>query len=191
MLICPICQKEYSNLLRHIQIHIKDIKNKTDFLNYFPDFKGLLVENNRLKGKNKCPYCEREYDYKNGLILHIKREHPEFYTKEDKRKNAKLICPICNNNFSDIKQHVEMKHCIKWSNFCNEYNWDINLTKFISDEYKENLSRNKKEFYNTKRGLELRKNASEEWKDKNPSQNREYISKSIYNRSLNTSIPFT
>lgn len=35
---CPVCGKEYNGILRHIRIHIPDIRNKEDFYKKFPDY---------------------------------------------------------------------------------------------------------------------------------------------------------
>lgn len=183
--ICPVCGKEYNTLLRHIRIHNPEIHNKEDFYKIFPEYKGLLHIDKREKHSCPCEICGKVYDYQNSLALHYKKIHG--IVKQETRKNAKLICPICGKNYSDIKQHIEGKHLISWENFCNTYNWNKTLTKYISDEYRKKLSKNKIEFYkNTERGKELKELNSELWKtERNPSKNKNSKSKSIYSRATN------
>ena len=183
--ICPVCKKEYNTLLGHIRIHNSEIHNKEDFYRFFPNYKGPLHIDRREKSSCSCEICGKIYDYPNSLALHYKKIHN--ITKQETRKCAKLVCPICNKNYSDIKQHVEAKHSITWLNFCNTYDWNIGLTKYISDEYRKNLSENKKQFYrNTERGKELKRLNSEIWKtEKNPSKNKKSKSKFVYSRAMN------
>lgn len=186
--ICPVCGKEFNTLLRHIHTHNSDIHNKEDFYKAFPDYDGALHIDVRKKKDCTCELCGKTYDYNNSLILHYKNEHFDYYNdvyKKDKRKNAMLVCPICGKNYADMKQHVEGKHLIAWDEFCNTYNWNIKLTKYISEEYRKNLSENKTNFYrNTERGAELKHLNSEIWKtEKNPSKNRKSMKKAMYSRA--------
>jgi len=192
-IICPECGLEVKNLISHIRIHHNEIKNKKTFFEYYPNYNGKFQIDSRKKQKCVCPICGKEYNYNNSLLLHIKNVHPDkydLYHKGDNRICAKLICPICGKNYTDIKQHIERMHDIKWESFCNQYNWDIKLTKYVSDEYRQHLSENKKIFYhNSLRGKELRKNQSEIWKYNNPAKDRKILEKAIYNRSYHNNIP--
>lgn len=192
--ICPVCNHGYKDLMAHIKSHKEyKITTKEDFKKIFPNYNGPLRIDVRKKCINTCKICGKTYDYNNSLMLHYKNIHPEYYEnikKIDNKKCANIICPICNNNYSDIKQHVYMKHKLDWEDFCKQYDWDIKYTKCITNEYRKKLSTNKKYFYkNTKRGKELREQQSIKWSNENPATNRKCIEKSIYTRSLNGNIP--
>lgn len=52
-----------------------------------------------MKREFKCPYCERTYSYKNGVILHIHRSHKmEWEAKKaaDKKQKFANIAKIKN-----------------------------------------------------------------------------------------------
>lgn len=187
---CPVCGKGYGTLLRHVRTHIPAIMDKDDFYKEFPDFKGKLHLDRRKVSECKCEVCGKVYRYKNILALHYKNKHPEYYASVvniDRRKNAVLVCPVCEGNYSDIKQHVEGGHRITWEDFCRTYGWDLKNTKVITEEYRKNLSENKSKFYNeTERGAELRIQQSEAWKtDANPSKMPEIKRKMMYSRAVN------
>lgn len=186
---CPVCGKEYNGILRHIRIHIPDIRNKEDFYKKFPDYEGPILIDKREKKECFCDICGKKYDYNNSLYLHYKLYHPDYYKQlklKENKNTAIFVCPICNKNFTDIKQHIEAKHRIKWNEFCNLYNWENSKTKYVSSEYRKKLSINKINFYRyTERGKELRKLNSEIWKtDKNPSKMKLCKEKSIIINNL-------
>lgn len=194
-LICPECGKEVVTMLAHVKAHHDDIYNKADFYRYYPTYQGPLHLEKREKKDLECPLCHKHYIYNNGLMLHMKRVHNEYYNEhytKDTRKLATLECPICHKMQSDMKQHAKRKHHLDWQDFCDQTQWNVSLTKYIDDEYRKHLSDNKKIFYNeTERGKELRENQSYIWSKNNPAKDRETISKSIYTRSINGKIPDT
>lgn len=161
-IICPICGKEVLNLLGHIKIHNPKIRSKKVFFEFFPNYSGKFqIDCTKHHNDIKCPYCGKSFLKKNALQLHIKRIHPEFFKKEEiVKKCNNLICPICGKHVSDMKQHIKSHDIYDWEVFCKQYNWDAKLTKYISEEYRKKLSENKKSFYNSDKGLELRKEQS-------------------------------
>ena len=193
-LTCPECGKHYKSLLGHMKTH--GIIDGNEFREKYPDYNGPLHLDVRKRSRHVCPECGKEYTLKNCLYAHIRLEHPVLYEIEHssehssgKRKCANLICPICNRNFSDIKQHINFNHRMDWMEFCNIYGWDEKLTKCVTDEYRRHLSENKKKFYDSDRGSKLKEIQSEKWSKYNPSKDRNTISKSIYNRTMNGRIP--
>ena len=194
-LICPKCGGNTKNLIRHFMGDHPEygVKNKTDIQNAFPEYKGRFHIDNRKIGDYICPICDTHFDYKNGLQVHIKNLHADqyyLYKRKDTRSCAHLQCPICKKMYSDIKQHINGTHNMDWSIFCREYDWDIKLTKNITEEYRKNLSINKKNFYReTGRGKELRKNQSARWKDDNPANHSDIKEKSINSRAVHGKLP--
>lgn len=187
-LICPVCGAKVSNLLAHIKMHDKFICNKQDFFEKFPDYKGRLFLDKRKKGEHKCPVCGKVYGYKNCLAVHIKNEHPDYSSKEEPKIKEGFACPVCGKMVVDLKQHIK-QHKLEWEDFCKEYNWDKTKSKYITEEYRKKLSENKKNFYNTEKGWELRNEQSEKWKNENPAKDRNVIQKSINKRTENGKIP--
>lgn len=195
LLICPKCGSTTKNMIRHFMGQHKEccVHNKQDILNLFPEYIGSFHIDSRQPGNYECPICKKSFQYQNGVQCHIRNHHPEKYEQyksKDKRKCASLKCPICGNLYSDIKQHVNIKHNLNWNEFCKKFNWDPKLTKNITEEYRENLSINKKKFYReTERGKELKKIQSQKWKDNNPVFDKSLLEKSIHNRALHNNIP--
>lgn len=190
-IICPECGIETENLIRHMRKHNKDIKDRKSFFRYYPDYDGAFCIDKRKREIHICPECGKTYSLNNCMMSHIKKEHPELYKTLSVKETRcmKFKCPICGKSCGDIKQHVELVHC-RWDEFCEKYGWDPSLTKYVDDEYRRNLSNNKKKFYHsTDRGLELRKSASDNWKKSNPSKDRKIIAKAILNRTLHDGIP--
>lgn len=194
-LICPVCGKEVVNLLAHVKVHDKFVLSKEDFYDKFPDYKGKLIVDVRKPGECKCPLCEKVYAYNNSLQLHIKNIHPDYYKDHSKetgpRKETKcknITCPICGEIVHDLKQHIKC-HKMTWEEFCKTYNWDPNVSKIVTQEYRDKLSKNKTEFYKSERGIIQKKQQSIELSKNNPSQNRKIIEKAIYTRSVNGNIP--
>lgn len=189
-LTCPVCGEKVFNLLGHIKIHNPKIRSKKTFFEFFPDYKGKLMVDCTKSHELKCPYCDKVYSKNNLLQLHIKNAHPEHYVKEEKiRKCAGLICPICGKKVSDMKQHIKSHDYYVWEDFCREFNWDIKLVKNITDEYRNNLSKNKKRFYQSERGLQLRQEQSVKWQINNPVSNPDILEKAIHSRTVNMNIP--
>lgn len=80
--ICPICGKEVNNMLPHIKIHHEyKIYNSNDFYKYFPNYNGKLHIDKRIKGEYICTICGKKYEYNNGLMVHYKARHPEYYNE--------------------------------------------------------------------------------------------------------------
>ncbi len=156
---CPICHEKYKTLNTHLfyehNIIIEDFKK---------EFPGYPIQLPVKHEKKKCPYCDF-WSSPSGLGTHIsykhnnvKRNDPENKSKKDKKEG--FLCPICKKYFINFSQHIEMTHNIKWEDFVKEYNW-TSLKTWVSDDHKENLSKNKKKFYNdTERGIELRQEQS-------------------------------
>lgn len=160
-IICPVCNKEVLNLLGHIKKHNPKIRSKKVFYEYFPNYEGKFQIDCSKKITVKCPYCNKEFNKNNALQIHIKKIHPEFFIKQEiVKKCANLICPICNHKVSDMKQHIKRHEIYNWDDFCFRYNWDVKLVKSITEDYRNNLSKNKKDFYNSERGLLLREEQS-------------------------------
>jgi hypothetical protein len=97
-----------------------------------------------------------------------------------------FTCPICNVNKRDMKQHVMLSHNLEWDIFCSQYNWESTNSKFITDEYRKNLSVNKQKFYDSERGEALKNIQSIKFKgDGNISKSAEVrykLSKQAVNR---------
>lgn len=197
---CPLCNLEVTNILAHYKVHDYNIKTKEDFLRIYPEWTDSMQVDTRKIGKHICPICKKEYKFKNGLSVHIKKLHPELWDKliqakntalQEKEKKSGQICSICNKTVFDLKQHVERKHGILWEKYCETYNHDISLTKIVDNEYRLRLSKNKKYFYNeTERGKELKREQSIKWTGpKNIIYNSDILEKAINTRSKNGKIP--
>ena len=188
-LICPICGIKVKNLISHIRrSHDNSIKNRIDFENRFPELKGCKLQITVFDTSKEfiCPVCRKIYHRKNDLQNHIKNKHPDIYVKTSNPSSLpKIKCPICGKEVGNLKQHVRETHELEWMNFCQTYNWDVKLSKIITDEYRKKLSKNKKEYYRSERGLKRRQLQSQMWKDNNPIHDPEKLSKAIYNRTHN------
>jgi len=153
---CPICNRKLKEMARHL-IKTHNISVESFKLKY--PMVPLKIISEPIENTVKCDICGKEYKKNNALGLHYKNIHPEYF-EEKKLKEAPYrhyTCPICSRKVNDIKQHIEDGHKIKWNIFCNKYNWDIKVTKYISEEYRHNLSVNKKAFYDSDKGIILKK----------------------------------
>lgn len=159
MLICPYCNKKFNSLYRHITLtHNIDIsKFKEDYPN-----SPLQIYIRKNEFHSICEQCGKEFDRKNLYILHLKTcDYKKYLVLKETRTNG-YECQICHNLFIDLKQHLKIKHNLDFKDYCEIYNWDIEKSKFITNEYRKKLSESKKHFYNeTKRGKELKKTQSD------------------------------
>lgn len=187
---CPICHKKMKSIASHIPfIHLMSIK---EFKMKYPDSKIQL--NCRKKGHFVCNHCNKEFEYKNCLQAHIKKSHPEYFVKETIKKEGHIECAICCKKTDTIYNHVLLKHRCSWESYCEKYGKDLNTRSYFSDEHLKNLSKNKKMFYSSERGIEQRKKQSELYSgEKNPAKRmdvRSKISLSAANRSMSDEISF-
>ncbi len=192
-LICPICSCKSKNLISHIRrTHDKNIKNRVDFENRFPELKGTKLQISRydLSKEFKCEFCGKIYHRLNDLRNHIRQNHPDKYFKTiPNLKAPQQKCPICSKLVGNLRQHVKESHDLEWEVFCKEYNWDVNKAKIITDEYRKKLSENKKLYYRSPEGLKRRKKQSDFWKENNPVYNPKCLEKSMFTRSSNGHLP--
>lgn len=200
MLMCPLCGKtNLKNILAHYKIHVKDI-TKEKFLELYPNWNQPFQYDLRERKKLCCPLCGKTFSIKNALHSHIRTLHKEEwesirierdFKKEQKLKAKGQKCEICGAIKIDLKQHVERKHNIEWNLYCEEYNHDKSMTKIVDEKYRENLSKNKKRFYNeTEEGKLLKRKQSEKWKGENNVVHKKgVLEKSMYARSLHRLIP--
>lgn len=201
MLTCPLCGKTgLKNILGHYKIHVIDI-TKEKFLELYPEWDQPFQYDLRKRENIKCPYCDKLFQLNNALHSHIKTIHKEEWKEIERERNAEIEkkmnksqqCKICNAMKVDLKQHVERSHNIDWDAYCEQYGHDKLLTKIVDEEYRENLSRNKKKFYNeTESGKLLKRKQSEKWKGSNNIVYKDGIlEKSMHTRSLHGLIPNT
>ena len=185
VLICPICGQETKNLISHTRRrHDNSIKSRVEFEEKFPELKGTrLVICNRKPITCTCPECNKVYPGRGYLQLHIKNSHPEKFKHIREYSLPKLTCPICNKEFGTLRQHIKETHNLLWSDFCERYNWDINKSKIVTDEYRKKLSTNKKQYYRSELGIERKKKQSKYWIEHNPMSDPKNIEKSMYTRS--------
>lgn len=174
---CPICNKKLKSLTSHIPfIHRISIE---DFKKSYPEVKRLQL-NLRKKGEYICDYCGKQFDYKNCLQIHIKHFHKDNFVKLDKYKpgHRKFICEVCNKKTNQLYNHVLLKHQINWDDYCDKYHWDGSIKSYFSEDHINTLSVNKKFFYSTERGLQLREEQSVLYSgDGNPAKNTEVRAK--------------
>lgn len=167
---CMVCGKKLDSVIQHV--FYKHGITLNEYKKLYPDAK--LQKDNREKKILNCPYCNRIYYYNNCLALHIKKEHNEHYVKKTKNKDG-ITCEICNKKFINFSQHVELKHNMKFDDYRVKFNYN-GLKTYVTEEHKNNLSKNKLIFYNeTKRGEELKKEASEKFSGKNNPACREDV----------------
>lgn len=175
---CPICKDSFKEMARHIK------KNHSmtvdEFKIEYPLVPLKVVNSLPKKEISECNLCNKVYKAKNALGLHYKKKHPEYFEemKQGEKKYKHFECPICNKETNTIRQHIVDGHNMTWDSFCTNYNWDIKDSKFVSEEYKNNLSKSKKDYYASDEGLERRKVQSENMSgDKNFSCRPEVRSK--------------
>ena len=154
---CPICKSSFMDLSRHVK-HKHGMRSE-EFKYKYP-----LVPLKSISALPEmvfytCDICGKECNGKNSLVKHYQREHPENVT--DVRPTDTVYkhyeCPICKNKTNHIRNHVGDGHGISWESFCGEYNWDIKDSRYVTDEYRKNLSNNKKQYYKSEAGLERKK----------------------------------
>lgn len=183
---CPICKDSFKEMARHI----KKKHNMTivEFKTEYPLVPLKVVSSLPKKEISECHLCNKVYKAKNALGLHYKKKHTEYFEemKQSEEKYKNYECPICNKGTNAIKQHIVDGHYMTWESFCTTYDWDIKNLKYISEEYKNNLSKSKKTYYASTEGLERRKVQSDNMSgDKNFScrpEVRSKISKSAIKR---------
>ena len=108
----------------------------------------------------------------------------EFLTKI---KQIGFCCPICNKHKSNLSQHVELIHKLSWEDFQNNYDWKEGK-RFISDDYRRNLSTNKQSFYDSELGTIQKGKQSILFSKNNPGskkENKENNSLHIYSNENN------
>ena len=71
-------------------------------------------------------------------------------------------CPICGLHWKDMGTHIERVHNLEWESFILKYGWEGSRV-FFSEDHRDNLSKNKKYYYNcTEQGKERRKLQSQQ-----------------------------
>lgn len=190
---CPICNDKVKNLIRHLRgKHDRSLKDRAAIESKFPELKGKKMQITVFdKSKEyKCEFCNKVYHRTNDIQNHLRLYHPEHYKKHIIEKKCPTItCPICGKESGNLKQHVGDTHDMTWDTFCAEYNWDPKLVKVITDDYRKHLSDNKKEYYNSDKGMLRRESQSIEWRNNNPSKDRATMCKSIHTRAMNERLP--
>jgi hypothetical protein len=137
-----------------------------------------MQENCRKSDYNlTCPYCNKQFKLHNTLSIHIKFNHKEEWEKikqdkENKKNKQKeshqLECKLCGIKTNLLYYHINCSHRdITWDNYCEQFNHDKNLKSFFTDEHKKMLSINKKQFYDSDRGLKERERLSKKYSGKN------------------------
>lgn len=197
---CPLCGKECKNILSHYKIHDPYI-DTNHFLELYPNWSDKFQEDLRKPVNIKCEVCGKVFKFKNGYSCHVKKLHPILWEKiklsKVEKLNAKLdkygqVCAICGNKVMDLKQHTLRAHKIEWDEYCKKYEHDPSLTKIVGEEYRENLSKNKKKYYSSEEGIKRRKVQSIMYSgDNNPIHIDGAKEKAIFNRSVHGGIPNT
>ena len=190
---CPVCHENVKNLIGHIRRkHDRSLNNRNAIEKAFPNLIGCklqIISFDKSK-EYKCDFCDKVYHRKNDIQNHIRNQHPEHYHKtENIRKCPPFICPACGKESGNLKQHAGDTHGLSWEAFCKEYNWDPIKVKNVTDEYRQMLSKNKKNYYNSDAGIERRKMQSKVWSENNPSKDRTKISKAINSRAIHGTQP--
>lgn len=185
---CPVCHEKVKNLIRHLRgNHDRSLKDREAIETAFPELIGCKLQITAFDTSKeyKCEFCDKVYRRKNDIQNHIRNQHPDHYCKtERKRKLPTIKCPICGKESGNMKQHIGDSHNMAWDDFCSEYNWDKQNVKIVTDEYRQSLSKNKKNYYNSDAGIERRKLQSKAWSENNPSKDRANISKAINSRAV-------
>jgi len=177
MIECPYCKNLYSNIKTHI--FYKHGKSYEDFKREFPNFGKTQETVSYWDGiYYKCEFCKNvgKTKRKSMLLNHYKKYHYNELNEsqkievdkyvESKNKldlNELITCPICERKVRMFKQHIERGHCLNWNKFCEDYNFDKNLKCIITKNHKNQLSINKKLFYQSEIGLDQRKHLSKKF----------------------------
>lgn len=135
-LICPYCDKKFNSLYRHITLtHNIDIsKFKEDYPN-----SPLQIYIRKNEFHSVCEHCGKEFNQKNLYILHLKYCDYKKYLELKETRTYGYECQMCHNIFIDLKQHLKFKHNVDFKNYCEIYNWDIEKSKFITNEYRKKI----------------------------------------------------
>lgn len=116
-------------------------------------------------------YKNQGYSRRNANILAKKDALKDIIEKDEKIQidDGTWECPICGLHIKDMGAHIKNVHNIRWDDFTALYNWD-GPKVYFSKSYRQNLSKNKKHFYNeTEKGALAKKELSEKYSgDKNP-----------------------
>lgn len=189
---CPVCGKKMLSLVTHLMYKHGYTKDKIK--KEFKD-KGIPLHiDKRKKGSHKCDVCGKMFEYKNVLQSHIKILHPKYFIGPDKSKEGELECVICGKKTNNLFCHIKTFHEMEWEEYIDKHDPDGQKVAF-TDEHKKSLSVNKKRFYQSERGLELKDEQSEMYSgDKNPARRpsvRKKISESAIKRIKNNSNNFT
>jgi len=159
---CPICHQKMKNLKMHL--FYKHKMRMDEFHSQYPNFGPTQIT--VTQKKQKCQYCNDDKLYSpSGLGTHIAYIHKNIKRNDPKNKTKKYIkkegylCPICGLVFKNFSQHVELTHKLEWDKFVKKYNW-VDDKAFVSHKHRQNLSINKKEFYQTEKGKKLRRQQS-------------------------------
>lgn len=164
---CPDCNREFKSW-GGITTHYQEAHHKP--LN--PATRGA-----RNDERFKCPECGKYLKDDRGLKVHLAMSHNIKKVPTSLTRSEGYKCPICGGVYQGLSDHVKLTHRMSWEEFVKEYSWTQG-TRYISDSYKENLSIQKKSFYNTERGLEYRRLQSEWYSgDKNPARSKEVRAK--------------
>jgi DNA-directed RNA polymerase subunit RPC12/RpoP len=174
---CPICRETLKDIARHLSLK-HGIRDKDEFYINNPTTP-LLIQNKPVN--IKCSHCNEVFDNTRKYTNHLSKLHGITPIK----KNGHYTCEICGKKYNDIKQHVQGTHLIDWNDYCSTYNVDLEKTKYISKDYIESLSNNKKMFYKTERGKELKKIQSKKWSENNPMTIESSRNKMMVTRSIN------
>jgi len=188
MIVCLLCNKKLKSLLTHVfYAHGLSVD---EFKKLYPGHR--LHTETKDKTPKECLYCNDGKLYvEPGLSVHIAYKHKNVKYRDPKNKDkhqtapkAGFICPICNKLKKNFSQHIELYHKIAWDEFVVKYNWTKGKSYF-SKEHKENLSVNKKKFYNeTTAGAELKKAQSIKNSGENNPARREDVRRKISKKAI-------
>lgn len=155
---CEICGKYIKRLKFHV-LKYHNISWEEYCLIYKHDVNILNFKFDR-KIVNKKTIEEIE-KIKNDIINHI----------YDYENDKNWVCLICGCKFVSMKRHIQT-HNITWEEYCENTGWDISKKQIFSKDHIKSLSENKKDFYQTERGIEMRKNEHHDnWSgEKNPAK---------------------
>lgn len=170
---CPICGVFLKSLNSHI-VHIHKM-TLTQFKELYPNYP--IHVDSRKKLKLECQYCGKKFSLKNGLQLHIKKLHPQHYCKlTGEGSDGHLQCKICGKKTDVLYNHISLKHNISWQQYCQEYGQSAKA--FFTQKHIKSLSQNKKIFYQSDRGYQLKLKQRQMYSGQNnPAKRRQARSK--------------